>query len=65
MMLVQAAVNGFGTQILAGFSAAMRIETLCIVPMSAIGNALSSYTAQNIGADKKIVFPKAIERQTS
>lgn len=53
MMLVQAAVNGFGTQILAGFSAAMRIETLCIVPMSAIGNALSSYTAQNIGADKK------------
>lgn len=53
MMLVQAVVNGFGTQILAGFSAAMRIETLCIVPMSAIGSALSSYTAQNIGANRK------------
>ena len=52
-MLVQSVVNGFGTQILAGFSAAMRIETLCIVPMSSIGNALSSYTAQNIGANKK------------
>ena len=52
-MLVQSVVNGFGTQILAGFSAAMRIETLCCVPMSSIGNALSSYTAQNIGANKK------------
>lgn len=53
MMLVQSVVNGFGTEVLAGFSAAMRIETLCIVPMSAIGNALSSYTAQNIGANEK------------
>ena len=52
-MLVQSVVNGFGTQILAGFSAAIRIETLCIVPMSSIGNAMSSYTAQNIGANKK------------
>lgn len=52
MMLVQSVVNGFGTQILAGFSAGMRIESLCVVPMAAIGNALSSYTAQNIGAEK-------------
>lgn len=42
MMLVQSVVNGFGTQILAGFSAAARIESLCIVPMAAISNALSS-----------------------
>ena len=53
MMLVQSVVNGFGTQILAGFSAGMRIESLCVVPMSAIGNALSSYAAQNIGAERK------------
>ncbi len=50
MMLVQSVVNSFGSQALAGFSAAMRVESLCIVPMIAIGNALSSYTAQNIGA---------------
>ena len=31
---------------------AMRIESVCIVPMSAMGNAISSYTAQNIGAGK-------------
>lgn len=53
MMLVQSVVNSFGTQILAGFSAAMRIESLCVVPMSAIGNAMSSYTAQNIDAEKE------------
>jgi len=53
MMLVQSVVNGFGTEVLAGFSAAMRIESLCLVPMSAIGNALSSYTAQNMGAEEK------------
>ena len=35
MMLVQSVVNGFGTQILAGFSAAARIESLCIVPYRA------------------------------
>ncbi len=52
MMLVQSVVNGFGSQALAGFSAAMRIESMCVVPMSGIGNAMSSYTAQNIGAQK-------------
>ena len=53
MMLVQSVVNSFGAEALAGFSAGMRIESICIVPMAAIGNAISSYTAQNIGADKK------------
>ena len=50
MMLVQSVVNSFGSQALAGFSAAMRIEAVCVVPMSGIGNAMSSYTAQNMGA---------------
>lgn len=53
MMLVQSVVNGFGSEALAGFSAAMRIESICVVPMSAIGNAVSSYTAQNMGAQQK------------
>lgn len=53
MMLVQSVVNSFGAEALAGFSAAMRIEALCVVPMTGIGNAVSSYTAQNIGAHKE------------
>lgn len=50
MMLVQSVVNSFGTEALAGFSAAMRIEAICVVPMTGIGNAVSSYTAQNLGS---------------
>lgn len=53
MMLVQSVVNSFGSEALAGFSAAMRIESICVVPMTGIGNAVSSYTAQNIGAGKE------------
>lgn len=52
MMLVQSVVNSFGSEMLAGYSAAMRIETLCLVPMVAMGNAIASYTAQNLGAQK-------------
>lgn len=52
MMLVQSVVNSFGAQVLAGFSAAMRVESICIVPMAAMGNVMSSYTAQNIGAGR-------------
>lgn len=53
MMLVQSVVNTFGSQALAGFSAGMRVESLCIVPMNAISSAMSPYVAQNIGANKK------------
>ncbi len=52
MMLVQSVVNSFGTEMLAGFSAGMRVESICVVPMAAMGNVISSYTAQNIGAGK-------------
>ncbi len=45
MMLVQSVVNSFGAEMLAGFSAAMRIESICIVPMAAMGNVMSSFTA--------------------
>lgn len=53
MLLVQSVVNGFGFEVLAGYSAAMRIEGICIVPMAAMGNAVSTFTAQNIGANQK------------
>ena len=52
LMLVQSVINGFGSQALAGYSAASRVDSICFVPMIGLGNALSSYTAQNIGAGK-------------
>lgn len=50
MLLVQSVVNGFGSSVLAGYSAGMRIESICIVPMIATGNAVSTFTAHNLGA---------------
>lgn len=50
MVMVQSVVNSFGSSVLAGYSAAMRIESICIVPMIATGNAISTFTAQNLGA---------------
>lgn len=52
MLLVQSVVNGFGSSVLAGYTAGMRIESICIVPMIASGNAVSTFTAQNLGAGK-------------
>ena len=50
MLLVQSVVNRFGSAALAGYSAASRIESVCVVPMIATGNAVATFTAQNIGA---------------
>ena len=52
MLLVQSVVNGFGSAALAGYSAGSRIESICVVPMIATGNAVATFTAQNIGAGK-------------
>ena len=53
MMLVQSVVNGFGAEALAGFSATARIENLIAVIWVSVGNAVSPFTAQNLGAGKK------------
>lgn len=50
MLLVQSVVNQFGSAVVAGYAAGMRVESVCIVPMIATGNAVSTFTAQNLGA---------------
>ena len=45
MLLVQSVVNGFGSSVLAGYTSGMRVESICIVPMIAAGNAMSTFTA--------------------
>jgi Na+-driven multidrug efflux pump len=50
IFFVQNLVNGLGSDTVAGFSAAMKVSTAALLIMSALPNALSSYSAQNIGA---------------
>ena len=52
LLLTQSAVNQFGSSAVAGYVAGSRLESLYIVPMVAAGNAMSTFTAQNIGAGK-------------
>ena len=53
MLLVQSVVNDFGSAALAGYAAANRVESISLVPMIATGNAVATFTAQNIGAGRK------------
>jgi Na+-driven multidrug efflux pump len=50
MMIIQSVCNSFGTEVIAGFTAAMRIEQISVQPLVAIGIAIATYTAQNYGA---------------
>ena len=53
MLLVQSVVNSFGSSVLAGYSAGTRVESVCIVPMIATGNAVYTFTAQSLGAGQR------------
>ncbi len=49
-MALQSAVNSFGANVIAGFTAAARVENLTNIPMSGIGVASQTFTGQNFGA---------------
>lgn len=51
-IIIQGAINGFGTDIMAGYSAAVKLNNLVITSFTTIGNGISNYAAQNIGAGK-------------
>ncbi|HCU59093.1 MAG TPA: MATE family efflux transporter [Alphaproteobacteria bacterium] len=52
MMVIQGACNSFGPDVIAAFTAALRIEQLATQPLLALGMAMATYSAQNWGAGK-------------
>lgn len=52
-IFVQGMINGFGSSVVAGYSASIKLNNLVISSFSTIGSGLSNYTAQNIGAGKE------------
>ena len=52
MMVIQSACNSFGPEVIAAFTAALRIEQLATQPLLALGMAMATYAAQNFGAKK-------------
>ncbi len=51
-IMIQGVINGFGAPVMAGYSAAVKLNNLVITSLSTLGNGVSNYTAQNIGAGK-------------
>lgn len=52
MLALYRIVNNFGTQVVAAYSVAGRIDGLAMVPSMILGQALSSFVGQNLGAGK-------------
>ena len=49
-MLIQGRINSFGVSVAAGYSAAVKLNNLVITSFTTIGNGISNFAAQNLGA---------------
>lgn len=52
-LFVQGRINSFGSVVVAGYSAAFKIQIFILAALGTVSNAISSFTAQNLGAGKK------------
>lgn len=51
-ILIQSVINGFGASVMAGYSAAVKLNNMVITSFTTIGNGISNFAAQNLGARK-------------
>ena len=51
-LIIQGVINSFGPGVIAGYSAAVKLNNLVITSFTTLANGISNYTAQNIGAGK-------------
>ena len=57
-ILIQGRINSFGVSVAAGYSAAVKLNNLVITSFTTIGNGISNFAAQNIGAN---IYPRVKE----
>lgn len=50
-ILIQSIINGYGTSAMAGYAAAVKFNNFTITSFVTFGNAMSNFTAQNLGAN--------------
>jgi len=48
-LFIQSLVNDCGTDVVAGYASAIKLNTFAVTSFSTVGNSVSSFTAQNIG----------------
>ncbi len=51
-IILQGVINGFGPSVMAGYSAAIKLNNLVITSFTTLANGISNYAAQNLGANK-------------
>lgn len=52
-MLQQTVVNGFGSSAIAAYNSVYRIDNFLLLPCTGLGAAVSTFTAQNLGAGQQ------------
>lgn len=52
VMILQGAINGFGSSVVAGYTAASKVEQLTTQPMMTFGITMATYGGQNLGAGR-------------
>ncbi|MGN0486561.1 MAG: MATE family efflux transporter [Acutalibacteraceae bacterium] len=61
-MCLQSAVNSFGPNVMAGFTAAGRVENLTNIPMSGLGVGTQTFVGQNYGAENYERIIKSVKK---
>lgn len=51
-IIIQSIINGFGSGVIAGYAASVKLNNLVVTSFTTLGNGISNYTSQNIGARK-------------
>ena len=61
-MILQTAINGFGSNVIAGFTAAGRVEQVLNIPMSGLGVGTMTFVSQNYGAGNYDRIIKSVKK---
>ena len=51
-IVIQSVINSFGPAVMAGYSAAVKLNNMVTTSLTTLGNGVSNFTAQNLGAAK-------------
>ena len=51
-IIIQSIINSFGSDVIAGYAAAVKLNNMVITTFTMLGNGVSNFAAQNLGAQK-------------
>ena len=64
VMILQTAINRFGSTVVAAYTAASKVEQLTTQPMVTLGTTIATYCGQNLGAGRYDRIKKGVRQGT-